>query len=88
MTAPLALAFGYGLIFATVITLVLVPCFYHVAEDIKTRFSGFLSRFGIKMYPQLYMPETANGLLLMETPEIEAGEEIKEKKPVKKKKEK
>jgi multidrug efflux pump subunit AcrB len=31
--APLALAFGYGLIFATVITLGLIPCFYHIAED-------------------------------------------------------
>jgi multidrug efflux pump subunit AcrB len=35
--APLALSFGYGLIFATVITLILIPCFYHIAEDIKEK---------------------------------------------------
>ena len=35
MVAPLALAFGYGLIFASIITLILVPCFYNIAEDIK-----------------------------------------------------
>ncbi|MBN2401377.1 MAG: efflux RND transporter permease subunit [Spirochaetes bacterium] len=34
--APLALSFGYGLIFATIITLVLVPSFYHISEDIKS----------------------------------------------------
>lgn len=33
--APLGLSFGYGLVFATVITLILVPCFYHIVEDIK-----------------------------------------------------
>jgi multidrug efflux pump subunit AcrB len=57
MTAPLALAFGYGLIFATVITLILVPCFYHVAEDIKGKTSAMLKRFGITMSPKLYDPE-------------------------------
>jgi len=88
MTAPLALAFGYGLIFATVITLVLVPCFYHVAEDIKTRFSGFLSRFGITMYPQLYIPEAPGVLMPLETPVTGPGEEIREKRSAKKKREK
>ncbi len=87
MTAPLALAFGYGLIFATVITLVLVPCFYHVAEDIKIRFSGLLSGFGITMNPQLYTPETDNGFTQMELPAAEKHEEVKEKKPGKKKRE-
>jgi len=57
MTAPLALAFGYGLIFATVITLILVPCFYHVAEDIKSKTSSLLQKFGVKMSPRLYDPE-------------------------------
>jgi multidrug efflux pump subunit AcrB len=33
--APLGLSFGYGLIFATIITLIMVPCFYHIAEDYK-----------------------------------------------------
>lgn len=36
LVSPLALAFGYGLLFATIVTLVLIPCFYHIAEDIKT----------------------------------------------------
>ena len=33
--APLALSFGYGLIFATIITLVLVPSFYQISEDVR-----------------------------------------------------
>lgn len=49
MTAPLALAFGYGLIFATVITLILVPAFYYIAEDIKGLFSRILKFFGISI---------------------------------------
>jgi multidrug efflux pump subunit AcrB len=32
---PLSMAFGYGLIFATFITLIIVPCFYCIAEDAK-----------------------------------------------------
>jgi len=85
MTAPLALAFGYGLIFATVITLVLVPCFYHIAEDIKIRFSSLLAVFGISMNPQLYTPETAEGISTAEIPVIE---EVIETKPAKQKKKK
>lgn len=49
MTAPLALAFGYGLIFATIITLILVPAFYYIAEDIKGFSSKILGFVGIKM---------------------------------------
>jgi multidrug efflux pump subunit AcrB len=56
MIKPLALSFGYGLIFATVITLVLVPAFYHVAEDIKGFFARILSRFGLQIAPELYNP--------------------------------
>ncbi|MDA3898924.1 MAG: efflux RND transporter permease subunit [Spirochaetes bacterium] len=51
---PLALTYGYGLIFATVITLVLVPCFYHIAEDAKHLFAGFLGTFGLTMKKELY----------------------------------
>lgn len=32
---PLAMAFGYGLLFTTILTLVIVPCFYHILIDIK-----------------------------------------------------
>jgi len=37
---PMALSLGYGIVFATVITLLLVPCLYVVVEDIK----GVLAR--------------------------------------------
>ncbi|MCL1832869.1 MAG: efflux RND transporter permease subunit [Leptospirales bacterium] len=47
MVAPLALAFAYGLLFATFITLILVPCFYHVAEDIKWVVAGKLAKIRI-----------------------------------------
>lgn len=46
LVSPLALAFGYGLIFATVITLVLIPCFYHIAEDLKSFTSKLLVGMG------------------------------------------
>ncbi len=36
---PMALALGYGLLFATPLTLLLVPCLYLVGEDIRGRFS-------------------------------------------------
>jgi multidrug efflux pump subunit AcrB len=35
---PMALALGYGILFATPLTLVLVPCLYLVGEDIKKIF--------------------------------------------------
>ncbi|MBN1531472.1 MAG: efflux RND transporter permease subunit [Spirochaetes bacterium] len=56
MVAPLALSFGYGLIFATFITLVLVPGFYHIAEDLKSAVSRLLARAGIMMGSTLYAP--------------------------------
>ncbi|MBW1813034.1 MAG: efflux RND transporter permease subunit [Deltaproteobacteria bacterium] len=52
--APLALSFGYGLIFATFITLVLVPCFYHIAEDVKGATSKLLAKAGIQMGSTIY----------------------------------
>ncbi len=52
--APLALSFGYGLIFATIITLVLVPCFYHIAEDLKGATAKLLAKVGIEMESTIY----------------------------------
>jgi multidrug efflux pump subunit AcrB len=52
--APLALTFAYGLLFAMFITLILVPCFYHIAEDFKVFISGKLNIVGIKMNPEIY----------------------------------
>lgn len=54
LVSPLALAFGYGLLFATVITLILIPCFYHIAEDAKGFISRLLLRVGIKMSGTLF----------------------------------
>ncbi|MFC1629130.1 efflux RND transporter permease subunit, partial [Gemmatimonadota bacterium] len=36
--APMALALGWGLIFATPLTLILIPCFYMVGQDIAGLF--------------------------------------------------
>ncbi|MCK4795868.1 MAG: efflux RND transporter permease subunit [Spirochaetes bacterium] len=38
MMTPMALALGYGLLFATFLTLGLVPCFYLIGQDIKRFF--------------------------------------------------
>ncbi|MBW2558872.1 MAG: efflux RND transporter permease subunit [Deltaproteobacteria bacterium] len=34
---PMAISLGFGVLFATLITLILVPCFYLVVEDLKLR---------------------------------------------------
>lgn len=47
--APLGLAFGYGLVFATIISLIMVPCFYHIAEDLKMNWAKLLSKVGINI---------------------------------------
>jgi len=60
LVAPLALAFGYGLIFATFITLVLIPCFYYIAEDAKGFVAGILSNFGVEMSGTIYKPKVSN----------------------------
>ena len=62
MVAPLALTFGYGLIFATVITLILIPSFYHIAEDIKCLFARILAWFGIEMEGSLFKTECGDTL--------------------------
>ncbi len=49
--APLALSFGYGLVFATFITLVLVPCLYMIAEDLKNLGASLLERLNISLPP-------------------------------------
>jgi multidrug efflux pump subunit AcrB len=37
--APMGLALGYGLLFATPVTLVLIPCLYMIGHDIRTFFT-------------------------------------------------
>jgi hypothetical protein len=39
---PMALSLGFGILFATVITLLLVPCLYLLIEDLR----AWLGRFG------------------------------------------
>jgi multidrug efflux pump subunit AcrB len=46
--APLGLSFGYGLIFATLITLIMVPCFYHIAEDYKNLLQKLKHKYFVK----------------------------------------
>ncbi len=36
---PMAISLGFGILFATLITLVLVPCLYLIVEDIRAVFS-------------------------------------------------
>ncbi|HDP80248.1 MAG TPA: efflux RND transporter permease subunit [Spirochaetes bacterium] len=52
--APLSLSFGYGLIFATFITLILIPSFYHIAEDLKGRTAKLLGWFGVEADGRIY----------------------------------
>lgn len=85
MVAPLALSFGYGLIFATFITLVLIPTFYHIAEDFKGIAARLLSLLGIKMNPAIYegaieavIPEVAAGPVNLVAGEIEESEGVVE----------
>jgi hypothetical protein len=36
MMGPMAMALGYGLLFATPITLILLPCLYMIREDLHS----------------------------------------------------
>lgn len=40
---PMALSLGFGILFATIITLILVPAFYMILEDLKKIVAGALS---------------------------------------------
>jgi multidrug efflux pump subunit AcrB len=35
LVVPMAVSLGFGILFATVITLVLIPCLYVILEDMK-----------------------------------------------------
>ena len=41
---PMAISIGFGIMFATVITLFLIPCFYMILEDIKSLFRSKKSK--------------------------------------------
>lgn len=57
LVSPLALAFGYGLIFATVITLVIIPCFYHIAEDVMGAVSRAAGKMGLSVSGTIHHSE-------------------------------
>jgi multidrug efflux pump subunit AcrB len=44
---PMAIAIGFGVLFATFITLLMVPCLYLILEDLKSLPSRILGRTGI-----------------------------------------
>ena len=41
---PMAVSLGFGVVFATFITLVLVPVLYNILEDLKAVWSHLLGR--------------------------------------------
>ncbi len=41
---PMAISVGYGILFATAITLILVPCLYMVIEDLRDAARGLMAR--------------------------------------------
>jgi multidrug efflux pump subunit AcrB len=42
--SPMAVSLGFGLLFATALILVAVPCFYLIADDLRQRVSGWVRR--------------------------------------------
>ena len=44
---PMAIAIGFGVLFATLITLLMVPCLYLILEDLKKIGTAVLSKLGI-----------------------------------------
>jgi multidrug efflux pump subunit AcrB len=43
---PMAISLGFGIIFSTVVTLLVVPCFYLIVDDIKNGFTWWGTRGG------------------------------------------
>ncbi|EKE84225.1 efflux RND transporter permease subunit [Idiomarina xiamenensis] len=52
MVIPMAVSLGFGILFATVITLVLVPCLYLILNDTKRGVKHFLSWYGLAKKPK------------------------------------
>jgi hypothetical protein len=42
----MAVALGFAILYATFVTLILVPCLYMILEDLKARFVWFFGLFG------------------------------------------
>jgi len=55
---PMAISLGYGILFATLITLILVPCLYMIIDDLQS-LSKAVFRFGQTDMPEV-VPESNN----------------------------
>ncbi|QTH65365.1 efflux RND transporter permease subunit [Psychrosphaera ytuae] len=53
---PMATALGFAVLFATVVTLILVPCLYMILEDTKDQFKTFGGLFG-RAYRKMFGTE-------------------------------
>ncbi|MCF2949093.1 efflux RND transporter permease subunit [Paraglaciecola aquimarina] len=49
---PMAVGLGFAVLYATMVTLILVPCLYMILEDLKNRFGGL---FRIIAWPATYL---------------------------------
>lgn len=49
---PMAISLAFGIIFATVITLLLIPCLYLILADAKRGMQSFLSWYGLAKPPE------------------------------------
>lgn len=63
MMAPMAMALGYGLLFATPITLLLLPCLYLIRHDFEVLFSRIFRRqaaleFDVQQHIMEEVPDT------------------------------
>jgi multidrug efflux pump subunit AcrB len=52
---PMAVGLGFAVLYATFVTLILVPCLYMILEDLKARFSGL---FRILAWPIAYLSKS------------------------------
>ena len=49
---PMAISLAFGIIFATIITLLLIPCLYLILADAKRNTQSFLSWYGLAKPPE------------------------------------
>ena len=59
---PMAIAIGFGVLFATFITLLMVPCLYLILEDVLLLFQRFLRIFGINVKRRAELKTESNQL--------------------------
>ena len=53
--SPLAVSLGFGLVFATVLILLTLPCFYLIADDLRARFMPRAAR-GLRRFSRIIFP--------------------------------